>query len=270
MSQISQCRNRRAFLVASTCGFAGIQFGKPAAITGEERQLVAAESAGGRRGGQAKSVILFFLCGGASHVDTWDMKTAAPAEYRGPFKPIATSATDIQCCEHMPLLAKQAHHLAVIRSVCGTVNTNDHHAGYYYNLTGHVPDSSFKTLGNDRRPYTDDWPFIGSVVGSRSGNRKGLAGAITLPHKPSKLPYTRPGQFAGRLGVEFDPLYLQGSVEQPLKFQIPSLVLSGDVTAEQMRSRQQLLQRIDAARRKFDYSHSQRTWKQHQQRSLDL
>ena len=160
MSQISQCRNRRAFLVASTCGFAGIQFGKPAAITGEERQLVAAESAGGRRGGQAKSVILFFLCGGASHVDTWDMKTAAPAEYRGPFKPIATSATDIQCCEHMPLLAKQAHHLAVIRSVCGTVNTNDHHAGYYYNLTGHVPDSSFKTLGNDRRPYTDDWPFI--------------------------------------------------------------------------------------------------------------
>ena len=99
---------------------------------------------------KAKSTILFFLCGGASHVDTWDMKPDAPLEYRGPFQPIATSAPGIRLSEHLPLLAKQAHHLALVNSVDGRVNTNDHHAGYYYNLTGHVPDVTFRTLGNNR------------------------------------------------------------------------------------------------------------------------
>ena len=70
--------------------------------------------------GKAKSTILFFLCGGASHIDTWDMKPDAPAEYRGPFQPIATSAPGVQLCEHLPLLARQAHHLAVVRSISAT------------------------------------------------------------------------------------------------------------------------------------------------------
>ncbi len=269
MNHLSSIHDRRAFIVASTSGFAGLHFGMPSRVYGDERSALPSTNLG-RSGGRAKSVILFFLCGGASHVDTWDMKPDAPAEYRGPFKPILTSASGVRCCEHLPLLAKQAHHLAVIRSVCGTVNTNDHHAGYYYNLTGHIPDSTFKTLGNDRRPYADDWPFIGSVVGSRQPNQQGLPNAITLPHKPSKLPYTRPGQFAARLGVEFDPLYVQGTVDEPLKFQVPSLVLSGDVTAEHLQSREQLLHRLDAARSQFENSSIARTWKLHQQRTLDL
>ncbi|MCA9192943.1 MAG: DUF1501 domain-containing protein [Planctomycetales bacterium] len=263
---------RRTFLAASTSSIAGLHFGTPARIrAGEsETRLQAANVARNDGGGQAKSVILFFLCGGASHIDTWDLKPNAPAEYRGPFQPIPTSAPEIQCCEHLPLLAKQAHHLAVLRSVCGTVNTNDHHAGYYYNLTGHVPDITFKTQGNDRRPYAEDWPFMGSVVASRNSKSRGLPSAITLPHKPSKLPYTRPGQFAARLGVEFDPLYVQGSFDVPLKFQVPSLVLSGGVTAEQLQSRQQLLRQIDSARSQFEVSSTEQTWKRHQQRSLDL
>lgn len=268
---VPDIRKRRSFLVASASGFAGLHFGRPARVFANE---LASPSIGsgqsGSGGGRAKSVILFFLCGGASHVDTWDMKPDAPAEYRGPFAPKPTSASGIQLCEHLPMLAQQAHHLAVIRSVCGTVNTNDHHAGYYYNLTGHVPDVTFLTLANDRRPYTDDWPFIGSVVGARRPNKHGLPNAITLPHKPSKLPYTRPGQFAARLGVEFDPLYVHGSVDEPLKFQVPSLTLSGDVTAERLQSRQHLLKTLDVARREFENSPIEQTWKQHQQRSLDL
>jgi hypothetical protein len=216
-------------------------------------------------------VILFFLCGGASHVDTWDMKPAAPAEYRGPFAPIETSAPGVRLCEHLPLLAKQARHLAVVNSVGGTVNTNDHHAGYYYQLTGHVPDSTFQSQGNDRRPYADDWPFIGAVAGQRATRRSAtLPGAVTLPHKPSKLPYTRPGQFAGRLGVEFDPLYVNGSLEEPLKFQAPSLTLTGGVTPAQLQSRRELLDRLDGARRGFETAHAEQTWKRHQRRTLDL
>ena len=253
--------DRRTFLVASGAGFAGFPIGRPALASERDREAA---------GGKAKSVILFFLCGGASHLDTWDMKPDAPAEYRGPFSSIATSAPDVRLCEHLPLLAQQAHQLAVINSVGGTVNTNDHHAGYYYNLTGHVPDQSFRTKGNDRRPYPDDWPFMGSVIGSRHPQTGPLPNAITLPHMPSRKPYTRPGQFAARLGVEFDPLYVNGSVETPLKFQAPSLMLAGDVSKDQLQSRQQLLNALDEARTSFDHAPKVEIWKQHQRRTMEL
>ena len=149
--------DRRAFLVASGAGLAGLGM-----VPGGSA-AVGAGPAGARRG----STILFFLCGGASHVDTWDLKPDAPAEYRGPFRPIATTAPGVRFCEHLPMLARQAHHLAVVNSVGATVNTNDHHAGYYYNLTGHVPDPTFKTLGNNRTPMPDDWPYMGCVAASR-------------------------------------------------------------------------------------------------------
>ena len=220
--------SRRAFLVASGVGVAGLTFGRP---------MSAATDAVSPRRRPAKSTILFFLCGGASHVDTWDMKPNAPAEYRGPFQPIATSAPGVRLCEHLPLLAQQAHHLAVVNSVGGTVNTNDHHAGYYYNLTGHVPDQSFQTLGNNRTPL----PTTGRSWArwSRpSAPHPELPNAITLPHKPSKAPYTRPGQFAARLGVEHDPLYVEGSIDEPLKFQAPALVLEGEHDAGQLAQRQ--------------------------------
>lgn len=263
--------SRRAFMVASASGIAGLHFGHPKQLFGDgDNHQRATSKRNAVEGGKAKSVILFFLCGGASHVDTWDMKPKAPAEYRGPFSPIETSAPGVRLCEHLPLLSKQAHHLAVINSVGGSVNTNDHHAGYYYNLTGHVPDSTFKTQGNDRRPYAGDWPFIGSVVAARRPRTSSLPNAMSLPHKPSRAPYTRPGQFAARLGVEFDPLYVHGSLEEPLKFHVPALVLAGDVTSDQLRHRQQLLEKLDSARRDFENSPAERTWKRHQQRTLDL
>ncbi|MCA9047050.1 MAG: DUF1501 domain-containing protein, partial [Planctomycetaceae bacterium] len=180
----------------------------------------------------AKSTILFFLCGGASHMDLWDLKPDAPLEYRGPFQPIQTSAPGVRLSEHLPLLAKQAHHLALVNSVGGTVNTNDHHAGYYYNLTGHVPDQSFVTKGNNRTPQPDDWPYMGSVVASRRPAHPNLPNAVSLPHMPSRAPYTRPGQFAARLGVEHDPMYIHGTREEPLKLRGPALSLEGGITAD--------------------------------------
>lgn len=258
--------NRRAFLAASTASMAGISASsRPYSLLAQENL-----SAENLNQGKAKSTILFFLCGGASHIDTWDMKPDAPAEYRGPFQPMATSASGIQLCEHLPMTAKQAHHMAIVRSVGGSVNTNDHHAGYYYQLTGHVPDPTFLSLGNDRTPYADDWPFIGSVVSSRRTPHPQLPNAITLPHKPSKLPYTRPGQFAAKLGVEHDPFYINGSLDQPLSFQAPSLVLEGDMNASRMQQRANLLGTLDSSRKKFErYAESQQ-WRQHQKRGMDL
>jgi hypothetical protein len=158
----------------------------------------------------------------------------------------------------------------LINSVGAKVNTNDHHAGYYYNLTGHVPDQSFQTLGNNRTPFPDDWPFMGAVVAAKCRPHEYLPSAISLPHMPSKAPYTRPGQFAARLGVQHDPLYLHGSVEEPLKFEAPALILEGDVTAERLTQRRSLLGDIDAARREFDAYASVRTWRKQQERAVSL
>ena len=238
--------DRRSFLVASSTGFAGFAFGKPASPT--------ANSEAPKIKSKAKSTILFFLCGGASHIDTWDMKPNAPSDYRGPFQPIQTSAPGVQLCEHLPLLAKQAHHLAVLNSVDGTVNTNDHHGGYYHNLTGHAPDQSFVTLGNNRTPTPEDWPFMGSVIASRRPQSNDLPNAITVPYKPSRAPYTRPGQFAARIGVEHDPLYVHAEHSSPLKFDAPALHLQGNITPNRLNDRLALLRLIDSAKRTFEQS----------------
>lgn len=252
--------SRRRFLVATGTTL----FGLPAGGS----QLAAAVKG---QGGKAKSTVLFFLSGGASHIDTWDMKPSAPAEYRGPFQPISTTVPGIQCCEHLPLMAQQAHHLAIVRSVNGTVNTNDHHAGYYYNLTGHVPDPTFLSLGNNRTPMPDDWPYMGSVVASkRHDENPNLPAAITLPQKPSKLPYTRPGQFAGRLGVANDPLYVIGSREKPLEFQTPSLVLQKGMTAARMQSRRGLLNTVEHISNQADRIGAHSNWTTHQERAFSL
>src|SRR5205085_9434233 len=120
--------SRRAFLAAGGLSFCGLglpTFGSPAP-------------------GRAKSTILIWLSGGASHVDTWDMKPDAPAEFRGEVKPIATSAPGVRLCEHLPLLAHKAQHLAVVNSLGHYARgTGDHHAGYYYNLTVRHPDPTF-------------------------------------------------------------------------------------------------------------------------------
>ncbi|QDU40863.1 hypothetical protein Mal4_52260 [Maioricimonas rarisocia] len=253
--------SRRTFLVASTLGLAG------SSLAPTRQAAAAADSA---TGGRAKSTILFFLCGGASHIDMWDMKPEAPAEYRGPFAPIATSAPGVRLCEHLPLLARQAHHLALINSVGATVNTNDHHAGYYYNLTGHVPDITFRTLGNNRTPFPDDWPFMGSVVASRRPRHAYLPNSVALPHMPSRKPYTRPGQFAARLGVEHDSLYLNGSRENPLKFHAPSLSLQEGIDTPRLNSRRELLSAIDEARRSFDATAATQTWNRQIDRALSL
>jgi uncharacterized protein (DUF1501 family) len=254
--------SRRTFLTASALGLAGMHFGRPA------RAATAAAAAAS--GGKAKSTILFFLCGGSSHIDTFDLKPNAPVEYRGPYREIATSTPEIRLCEHLPLLAKQAHHLALVRSVCGTVNTNDHHAGYYHNLTGHVPDVTFLSLGNNRTPYPDDWPFMGTVVASRRPAHPYLSNAITLPHKPSEAPYTRPGQFAARLGVEHDPLYLQGSLKEPLKFHAPALELQSGMNGARLTARRELLAAVDDARRTIDAHAAAEVWGKQQQRAFSL
>src|SRR5437868_6037327 len=102
-------RDRRTFLVAGGLSFFGLNLAHAAAYANEP-------AAPGKRK-IARSAIMIWLSGGASHIDTWDMKPHAPEEYRGSFHPAATSAPGIFLCEHLPYLAKQTHHLAIVRSL---------------------------------------------------------------------------------------------------------------------------------------------------------
>ena len=98
-----------------------------------------------------KSAILLWMGGGPSTMDIWDLKPGAPTG--GPFRPISTSG-DVQICEHMPLMAKQMHNAAIIRSM--STREADHMRGRYYMHTGYVPNPSI------------DHPSYGSVISHQS------------------------------------------------------------------------------------------------------
>jgi hypothetical protein len=219
----------------------------------------------------AKSAIMIWLSGGASHLDTWDMKPGAPAEYRGLFRPMATSAPGVLLCEHLPHLAQQAHHLAIVRSLGDHGRgTGDHHAGYYYNLTGHAPDRTFHQLLNARTPYPTDWPSLASVVALKRPPHPFLPSAITLPHKEGAPEYTRPGQFAARLGIDLDPVFVEGTRERPLDFTTPALCLSGDMAAGRLLDRRGLLEAIESVQQHVEQSAAARDYGKHQRKAFTL
>src|SRR5262245_38841136 len=66
--------------------------------------------------GRARSCVIVFLFGAPAHQDIWDLKPAAPADIRGEFRPISSSVPGIQLGEHVPLIARTAHRLALVRS----------------------------------------------------------------------------------------------------------------------------------------------------------
>jgi uncharacterized protein (DUF1501 family) len=90
-----------------------------------------------------KSAILLWMGGGPSTMDIWDLKPGAPTG--GPFKQISTSADGIAICEHMPLMAKQMHHMSVVRSM--STREADHMRGRYYMHTGYVPNPNVEHPG---------------------------------------------------------------------------------------------------------------------------
>ena len=254
--------SRRRFLAASASSLLGM----PVACAASG---AVADAESSSTPATARSTIMVVLAGGASHIDTWDMKPQAPAEIRGEFQAIETSSPGIRLCEHLPLTAQQAHKLAVVNSVDGTDPTNSH-LGYYYHLTGHKLDPSTIFVPAERRQQRDDWPFIGSVVSAKIPRRGLLPSAISYPWTPDGPADLRAGQFAGRLGVEHDPLLLSGKVEEPLNFEAPALVLQGDLTTDHLMHRRSLLRELDQSRRHLDEHRRTQAWQKHQERAFSL
>ncbi len=216
-----------------------IQIGSLGVVGLSLAQLVRAESSSraAARPRAAKSCILFFLEGGPAHQDLWDLKPDAPAEIRGEFQPIATTAPGVHVCNHLPMLARQMHHVALVRSVHHKIV--DHNASAYYMLTGRSPADGSKLIVGDE---PTNFPPIGAVL-AKLRPMKGLPEFVHLPDIMSNNNYDLPGQRAGFFGTGLDPLVV-GDPSAP-GYQVPGLSLPAEVSLDRLGARRALLGDLD-------------------------
>jgi Protein of unknown function (DUF1501) len=172
------------------------------------------------------SVIFLWLPGGPPHMEMYDLKPDAPAEYRGEFKPIPTNVPGVQICEHMPLQARMFDKLAVVRSI---VSVEEH------------SDSLVMTGYSENTNRTAHHPSFGAVMSRLRGS-----GANDVPPFVS-LRGMAPGTEPGYLGVAHRPFTPDGPGLQ-------NLHLAGGVDTPRMDDRKSLLANFDAVRRDLDAS----------------
>ena len=183
--------NRRSFVQMGMAGMASI--GLP--------QLMRARAASASPGSSSKtSVILIWLDGGPGHMDMYDMKPEAPAEYRGLWNPIRTNVSGMEVTELFPLQAKCADKFSVVRSLHH--NNGDHFTAGHYMLTGRGGVSGADTQGKS--------PFIGSIATRSTGPRKpGMPSNVAVPYAMSIG--LRPGYFgANYVGAAYNPFETEG------------------------------------------------------------
>jgi hypothetical protein len=245
--------DRRQLLKAGVLGATGLTLPR----------LLAAEGAGRRA--TARSCILLHQFGGPSHLDTFDPKPAAPAEVRGPFATIPTSAPGLRFGEHLPRLARLAHRVALVRSV--THRTSMHNSAAYYSLTGQQPLIDIVTANAS----ATDLPAYGSVVAYLGSHRPGPAVPpfVSLPTMIADGPFRTPGEFAGCLGKAYDPLFVTSDPNAPT-FDVRELALPAEVTVERAAERDGMLHDLEALSRLADRSAAVRGAEVHEARALSL
>jgi hypothetical protein len=178
-----------------------------------------------------KSAILIFLCGGQSHLDTWDMKPDNAA-IRGEFKPIATNLPGLKVCELMPKLACQADKYAVLRNVSHTLAV--HGPGQRYMRTGNRPLASL------------EYPDHGSVISKELQSPRGIPPYVTLPIRRSNGLV----EASGYLGVAYRSFTVPGDPSSPT-FTVRALSSPGS-TPERLQRRFRFLNRMDQGLRQAD------------------
>jgi hypothetical protein len=224
---------RREWLRVGGLSACGLSLG---ALLGGRAQA----SQGRKLTGKAKSCILLFHLGGPPQHETWDTKPDAPAEIRGPFKPIATSVPGIQVGELMPRTARHVEKIAILRGV--STDDNAHSSSGYWMLTGmpHQP----KNTENAKPGAPNDWPCIGAIV-KRLRPGGALPSAVTVPeHIWNTGMLSWPGQDGGFLGRSADPWLLHCHPQMP-DFQVTGLALPAEVPPLRIQQRQDLLGQIN-------------------------
>ncbi len=250
--------SRRTALKVGTLGVAGL------ALPDLFRMQAAAKGNGGTPA--KKSVILLWLDGGPSQLETYDPKPDAPVEYRGPFGVCKTATPGVLVSELMPQTAKRFDKVALLRSVHH--DTGDHFAGAHWMTTGRFGATS----GNKAQKY----PSVGSVVAKVNGaNVAGLPPYVGLPS--AETVFLFPGYMgAAYLGAAANPFdvnreqqYLGPTDPGPVR--TPKW-LSGmkGTNADALADKAGLLKQFDTLRRDLDTAGTAATMDDYQQQAIDL
>ena len=180
----------------------------------------------------AKSVIMVYLPGGPSHIDMYDLKPNAPAEYRGEFKPIRTNVPGMDVCELMPRHAQIADKFAVLRGL----KTQGNHDPTEL-LTG-IPAAASGHIGPVRRPA------FGCVVSKLRGADGPIPPYVSVSDHRLLSAYDDPEEPA-YLGAAYRPFGVQGQV-------MKDMTLAPEVTRDRLEDRKSLVHSFDAMRRDLD------------------
>jgi len=217
-----------------------------------------------------RSVLLIYLPGGLSHIDTLDPKPEAPDTTRGEFQAISTRMSDIQVCEHLPRLAARSDRWSLVRSLGHP--TNDHTEAHHYVLCGKM---ELPAPFNRVRPVPTDFPSMAAIAGSQIPSAGALPSTAMLPRRLINVAkQVRGGQTAGRMGERYDPWLLQAAAqcnqygscpdcfmfsnmktEQHAEFPVfraPNPELRDDVTIRRLDARRSLLEEFESAQRRLD------------------
>jgi len=226
--------SRRSFLSIGVAGMASL--GLP--------DLLKARAASAATVAQSKktSVILLWLDGGPGHMDMYDMKPDAPAEYAGLWKPIRSTVPGFDMTELYPKQAKIAHLFSMVRSLHH--DTGDHFAGGHRMLTTKDMNVSGANTGGK-------FPGIGAIVNRECGPRKkGVPGYAAIPYAMSIG--LRPGYFgAHMLGGHLNPF--ETVVDANIaKFQVQNLNLAKGLTLGHLEDRRSLVKHFDTVRSSLD------------------
>lgn len=199
--------------------------------------LAAARAAAGEC--KDTAVILFWMWGGPSQLETWDMKPEAPVEFRGPFRPTPTNVPGIEICELFPRLAKIADKYALIRSLHHEMAS--HNDGSIEVLTGKTPLKADPTS-----TAFSDHPDFGMITSRLRGTGPGgLPPYIGIPNKPFM---TRPVY----LGVSHNAFHSGDPTVQG--YRPPNLTVDAGLNATRLGDRRGLLAQFDTFRRQLDPS----------------
>jgi len=225
---------RRDFLQIGTLGALGLSLSKFAAL----EALGAVNPAK-----QDQACIMIFNLGAPSQLDTFDMKPNAPAEIRGPFKPIKTNNPDIQIAEIFPLHAKLADKFSLVRT-CYHTAAAVHDTGHQMMQTGRLFTGGINT------------PHAGCALEFLKGRKNELPAHVILPQvmgpTGGNLPH---GQDAGFLGKAYDPFVLNADPSKA-EFKVPDLLPPSEIGEARLQRRRELRDVVDGVVKNFEASPS--------------
>ena len=209
--------NRRQALVASALGT--LSLGMPGVVMGSDKI-----DASGQAVASNKSCIFILLCGGPSHVDTWDMKPDAPLDYRGPYVPIATKVPGMYINEMHTELAKLTDHFTLINSMSHPGAISNHFDAMHNLLSG----QSEKRV---QEGVPDGQPYLGSYVAKHKPSQRNIVSNAWLIKCVGPPVFCAPNVgIGGYLGSAYAPVFIGSADNHPAmeNFQPPEIYKTFD------------------------------------------